>query len=469
MKAGKTLLLWVLAIFVVNTVASKAQTLTVLHSFTNTPDGATPFAGLLLSGGTLYGTTQKGGPNSAGSVYSVNTDGTAYQVLHNFTDEPDGAHPLAGLVLSGNTLYGATAQGGSNGFGSLFALNTNGDAYGYSVLWSFNPSSNGVLPNASLTLAGGNLFGVASGEGYGIPGWGTVFSVNTNGGDFTALYSFSTPHGVPLTNTDGEQPQCALALSGGILYGTAYGGGSNGYGTIFSVQTNASNFTVLHTFVNSPDGAYPQAGLTLAGDMLYGTTSAGGTNGKGAVFSIATNGMSYAMLHSFATNGIDGTNPYANLTLSGNILFGTTRGGGSAEHGTVFSMATNGAGYTVLYNFTNSPDGAAPQSALVAFGNALYGTTSDGGISVWGTVFSIALEPPAISSVNVAGRNLVLGVTNVLGRNYALLTSPNFELPLNQWTPIATNSSSTGENLTIIATNAIIGSATAQFYILQAQ
>src|SRR5580692_5099667 len=108
------------ALLAMETAAFPAQPITLLHNFTNSPDGATPFARLLLSGGTLYGTTQKGGPASVGSVFAVNTDGSGYTVLHNFTDEPDGSHPAAGLVLAGNTLYGVTVNGGTNGWGTLF-------------------------------------------------------------------------------------------------------------------------------------------------------------------------------------------------------------------------------------------------------------------------------------------------------------------------------------------------------------
>ena len=99
---------------------------TTLHSFTNSPDGANPYAGLILSGNTLYGTACSGGSSNAGTVFAVNTNGTGFVVLHSFTISPDGANPQAGLILSGNTLYGTTCYGGSSNYGTLFAINTNG-------------------------------------------------------------------------------------------------------------------------------------------------------------------------------------------------------------------------------------------------------------------------------------------------------------------------------------------------------
>ena len=73
-------------------------------------DGANPYAGLILSGNTLYGTANGGGSSGNGTVFAVNTNGTGFTNLHSFTaylvNNSDGAYPEAGLILSGNTLYG---------------------------------------------------------------------------------------------------------------------------------------------------------------------------------------------------------------------------------------------------------------------------------------------------------------------------------------------------------------------------
>ena len=95
-----------------------AQTFTNLHSFTSSRDGATPAAGLVLSGNTLYGTAYSGGSSGNGTVFKVNTDGTGFTNLHNFTGGSGGAEPLLDVILSGNTLYG-TPDGGSSGNGTV--------------------------------------------------------------------------------------------------------------------------------------------------------------------------------------------------------------------------------------------------------------------------------------------------------------------------------------------------------------
>src|SRR5206468_3922223 len=97
-----------------------------------------------LSGNTLYGTAYKGGSSSVGTVFAVNTNGVGFTNLHSFSAVPrfsgpyinsDGANPFAGLILSGNTLYGTAHFGGSSGNGTVFAVNTNGT--GFTNLHSF--------------------------------------------------------------------------------------------------------------------------------------------------------------------------------------------------------------------------------------------------------------------------------------------------------------------------------------------
>src|SRR5205807_1880794 len=236
-----------------------AQTFTTLHSFTGGSDGARPDAGLILSGNTLYGTTA-GNYYGYGTVFAVNTDGTGFRFLHNFTDnEGGGDTPVAGLVLSGNTLYGTAG-------GSVYR---------------------GVL--------------------------GTVFAVNTDGTGFTILHSFTY-------GSDGAFPSAGLILSGNTLYGTAYGGGTTNNGTVFSlptlappVITSANNtmftvgsngsFTVTTTGIPTPtlseSGTLP-SGVTFntATGVLSGTPAAG-TAGVYPITFTASNGVPPDAIQSF--------------------------------------------------------------------------------------------------------------------------------------------------------------------------
>ena len=335
-------------------------------------------------------------------------------VLHSFTTESgpnainsDGVNPSGTLSLSGSNLYGAAVYGGSLGLGTLFAVSTGGV---FTTIYNFTGGSDGANPYAGLILSNNTLFGTASGGGGA--GAGTVFAVNTLGTSFTNLHSFTTPtkNSIGLyTNSDGAYPYAGLVLSGTVLYGSANNGGASGQGTLFSINTNGTGFSNIHSFSSASGGAYSSAGLLLSMDTLYGANY--GNLGNGTLFAIQTDGAGFTNNYAFTmgqlnNNGVltnsDGANPHANLILSGDIVYGTTEYGGLSGHGTVFAANTNGGGFTTLHNlsegaynsiglFTNT-DGANPSSALVRSGNHLYGTAGAGGYSGNGTIFMLNID-----------------------------------------------------------------------------
>jgi len=433
-----------------------AQTLTVLHSFSaegsggTNSDGASPRGRLItnLSGNTLYGTTVGGGSFGYGAVFAVNTDGAGFTNLHSFgvNSYSNGLQPYAGLILSGSTLYGTTYGGGISGYGTVFAVNTDGT--GFTNLHRFtatsgnlSTNSDGANPFAGLIVSGNTLYGTA--EYGGSAGNGTVFKVNTNGTGFTTVHSFTfraqPPSGGGYTNSDGAGPWAGLILSGNTLYGTAIGGGSSGRGTVFKVNTDGTGFTTLHSFtattfdINS-DGVNPEAELVLSGNTLYGTASGGGSSGDGTVFAVNTNGTGFTTLHSFAINS-DGGNPLG-LVLSGNTLYGTV-GLGGFGYGTVFALNTDGTSFTTLHSFRSySSEGAYPHSVILS-GNALYGPAESGGSSDEGTLFSLSFAPQL--TIIPSGANVVLTwPTNVVGFDYTRFTlQSTTNLSPSAWSPVA--------------------------------
>jgi uncharacterized repeat protein (TIGR03803 family) len=165
-------------------------------------------------------------------VFQLKTDGTGFTNLHSFT-YGDGMNPRAGLILSGNTLYATANQGGSNGDGTVFAVKTDGSGFTnlhHFALGSYGgPSysytnSDGGNPGAGLILSGNKLYGTA--ERGGSSDGGTVFALNTDGSGFTLLHDF-------IYGSGGANSSAALVLSGNTLYGTAWSGGSFGSGTVF--------------------------------------------------------------------------------------------------------------------------------------------------------------------------------------------------------------------------------------------
>jgi len=221
-------------------------------------------------------------------------------------------------------------------------------------------------------------------------------------------------------------------LSSNTLYGTTYHGGGQQGGTVFKVSTGGSGFTFLHTFTGGSDESGPAAGLILSGNTLYGTVDGGrgSTVGSlGTVFKVNTDGAGFATLHSF-TGGVGGEWPEGGLILSGNTLYGTTESGGASGKGMVFKVGTDGTGFAGLYSFTGGNDGANPQAGLVLSGNTLYGTTQNGGSSGQGTVFSLALAPVSAPQLAIirAGANVSLTwPTNAAG--FTLQSTTNLALP----------------------------------------
>ena len=224
----------------------------------------------------------------------------------------DGAGPYAGLLLSGSTLYGTAEQGGSNGNGTVFSIGTNGT--GFTVLSSFSPGKTnangdwtnayGAFPDGTLVLAGNFLFGTANGGG--VSGNGSVYTVSTAGSKFTNLYSFKT-------GDDGANPIGGVVLSGPTLYGTAAAGGNWGDGTAFSINTNGTGFANFYIF-DSADGLDPQGGLALAGNTLFGTTFAGGSFSNGLIYKANTNGTAFTVLTNFhAADPVTGTTSAAQI------------------------------------------------------------------------------------------------------------------------------------------------------------
>jgi uncharacterized repeat protein (TIGR03803 family) len=164
--------------------------------------------------------------------------------------------------------------------------------------------------------------------------------------------------------------------SGGILYGTTSAGGAEDLGTIFSLSTNGI-FNSLVSF-DDTEGAYPSNGLIQATDgSFYGTASSGGANGGwGTVFRMTADGT-LTTLHSF--NYQDGAYPIGGLVqgTDGN-LYGTTSQGGIGGQGTVFRITTNGLLTTLIW--FNGANGAAPQASLIQSSNGkFYGTAQFGG------------------------------------------------------------------------------------------
>jgi uncharacterized repeat protein (TIGR03803 family) len=123
------------ALLILTAVASPsahAQTFTVLHTFTGSPDGVYPSPLIRDADGNLYGTAQAGGSDNnncafgCGMVYKINPAGKQI-MLYDFPGGNNGGYPVAGLVrdASGN-LYGTTQGLGTVNLSVVFELTPDG-------------------------------------------------------------------------------------------------------------------------------------------------------------------------------------------------------------------------------------------------------------------------------------------------------------------------------------------------------
>jgi uncharacterized repeat protein (TIGR03803 family) len=250
--------------------------MTILHSFAgHTIDGANPAAGLVRDCcGNLYGTTVQGG-DGFGTVFRIDKNGNE-TVLRSFTGGWDGEYPNCLIGVGEGIFYGTTAGAKPHSYGTAFKVDSTGKE---TVLYRFKGAPDGQFPTGCLAIdSAGNLYGTTS-EG-GVNGAGTVFKLDTSGNE-TILLNFD--------GQNGGDPQGGLIIDAvDNLYGTTEGGGSTGAGVIFQLDSSG-NETVLHSFNEAVDGFNPTGVLLIdAAGNLYGTANGGGNGyGHGTIFKLA--------------------------------------------------------------------------------------------------------------------------------------------------------------------------------------
>jgi uncharacterized repeat protein (TIGR03803 family) len=331
--------------------------------------------------GAFYGVVLPVTNVTTGLIYRAAADGSDIRTLYQLSNVNDGVSPQAGLVLgTDGMLYGSTKFGRGNEVGStgtIFRIAQDGT--GFTVIHRFDVAT-GTNPNLSPKNQQGAylegeliegsdtfLYGVAAAGGP--EGTGTVFRVSRDGATFTRLYSFGpdtdTTNSGLIVTADGAAPLAPLVQVDGYLYGTTSVGGTFGRGVIFRLQLDGTGFKVLKHFPvttndtttglpENADGAIPLAGLTDGNDgFLYGVTSVGGVNGQGVVFALDL--------------ALVGTGNDADLP----------------------------AAYDVIHEFSGNNGTRPAAELLLGTDGKLYGTTTAGGetsggqASTFGTFFSI--------------------------------------------------------------------------------
>ncbi|WP_414664622.1 choice-of-anchor tandem repeat GloVer-containing protein [Horticoccus sp. 23ND18S-11] len=404
---------WVAAALV--TVASALAQTTRIYTFATSGD--TILANFVQApDGTLYGVTRQGGSTSNGYLFRLRPDGSDYQVVHGFTAAELGAgRPENALVLGADgALYGTTETGGSAGFGTVYTINTDGS--GFRVLHSFTTgtttatlTADGGAPRGGLVFAAdGNLYGLTS-RGTATAGAtlndsnGVIYRVAPDGSDYRVLYSFDQK----LAAIGGILPMALIQGRDGLLYGTLQAVGVTAVGGIFSIRTDGTGFTLLTGFSRAvpANGFGPRTPVVHAVDgFIYGTTVGGGSRNVGTVFRMRTDGTGYQVIYSFVSaNQSNGYNP-AGAFFQGRdgSLYGRTIEGGAFVNGEgdIYKILTNGTGLRRLHSFDlgeTTPvvfqglDGAINTIGRVETGRTTVGNTTR--ITTADTIYRIVEVP----------------------------------------------------------------------------
>lgn len=284
-------------------------------------NGDQPHGDLVLVNNQLFGATTKGGTHNEGVIFKVNSDGSNFSIIYNFIQAS-----VEHMIVDGNVLYGSSMSAdndsinGSGEVGFIFKINTDGTSF--TKLYQFTGTTGSILKGKLLKI-GDYLYGVtayggsfANGIIYKIKKDGTDFSVVYNSEqqglnsiitDGTSLYCTTDFGGNPsgngsilkvnldgtgfqmLKNFDesvGSEPSGNLFLVNSTLYGMTNNGGTQGAGTIYKINTDGTNFSTIHncSLFGGNLGTNPRGGFVSINNYIYGLMQMGGVNYNGTIF-----------------------------------------------------------------------------------------------------------------------------------------------------------------------------------------
>lgn len=384
---------------------TQAQMYNVLYNFTYPISNGTPYTGVILNNGNLFGTAAWGGIQGAGCCGAAfeltnNGSGWVYSTLH-FFGLRDGWGPSSITFGPDGNIYGATFGGpiaasvfGDRcygvGCGTVFQLQapgSNGSSWSETILADFH-GPDGAYPAGDLPFdTAGNFYGAASSDSEEGNLLGVVYEMTPtpNGWTKTVIYQF-------INYINGGAVSGMVIDPSGSLYGAAGEGGSSGYGYVFQLVPSANGWTanVLHWFEGDMNGGWPINGLVRDNSgNLYGTTLFGGSNGLGVVYELSATDTGWVItpLYSFGDRYASDESKEVSIDAAGNLYGYDNRSDGSI----LFKLTPgeNGWNYAALHQFT-CDTGCSPAGKVAIDANGtVYGMTVTGGTLGNGVVFEV--------------------------------------------------------------------------------
>ncbi|MFY7964162.1 MAG: choice-of-anchor tandem repeat GloVer-containing protein [Chitinophagaceae bacterium] len=330
-----------------------------------------------------------------GNAYSINTDGSNYQINATFPYIPASPND----VVDGNDGYIYSVVGDGY-YRPTYILKIKYDGSDYKEVKKFNQSTDGgSIRYRPVIGSDGFMYGVC--ETGGLNNTGTIWKIKLDGTMFSVIYHFPATTGIGqnylgfYANIDYNGTNGSLTFGlDGKLYGVC-GGGSYG-AHIFRLNTNGTGFTALihgTGYNNSPiSGSGVVAPLVLGSDgNFYGCFPGGGlidfAGGKGVAFRFNPISGTYNVIHYFATNGLEGSKPWGIAEGPGGYIYGVCYNLGipngiETDHGTLWKVAKDGSGFIVLKQFAAAETGTGVNYKIITGLNSkIYFSTRSWGLS----------------------------------------------------------------------------------------
>ncbi len=348
--------------------------LTTLHTFNSATDGSNVIAGVTeVPGDILFGVANFGGPSDGGTIYSIHKDGTGFTIHHQFDIsnpfDPQGSQPQSRLVLFDGRLFGTTTGGGSAGVGVIFTINLDGS--GYKVLHEFPAGFIGIgdMPNGDISItSNARIIGAYNQFTSFQTGYQRFFKVDTSGNNFEGF-------GIVNQRENGHFNNTPLLIDDETIFFTTQTLGRHDGGVFSQGDTSGTSSGLFH-FGASANGFKPGELIKASDGKFYGTTVYGGPGGNGTIYSMSTNGTGYTKLHEF--NDAQGYEPVGKLLeASDSKLYGALAWGGATGGGCLYRIDKDGNNFQMLYNFSDITNGYSPFGSLVEDASGfLYGSTN---------------------------------------------------------------------------------------------
>ncbi|MCL4180948.1 MAG: hypothetical protein KJ072_24775 [Verrucomicrobia bacterium] len=351
-------------------------------------DGQFPMTGLVGDGtGGFLGTTTSGGAFGKGTVFRLAEGGSSYEVIHSFTGAPgEGSTPRGNLIrtAAGVLVGGLTDTVNTNG-SAWFNMNVDGSGFAMVRPLGAQDGTHDNRVTGVTELADGTLILVAPEGGVG---GGRLFAAGADGADYRQLRAFSN------SLDQGYRPfYPAFSVRTRAMFGAVSGGEYLG-GMLFRFQPDSTSYTIIRQFGGTQfDGLYPGGLMVGSDDLIYGTTSRGGTNGAGTLFAVSQDGLQYRALYSFpAQTALEAGTPATLMEASDGRVYATFAESLEAKAGFVFRVERDGSQFEIIHRFGQAdtdPSGPGVGPLAEDGDGWFYGTTMRGGLLGMGTVYRV--------------------------------------------------------------------------------